>query len=206
MKEITIVIADDHPVVREGVRGMLASQPEFIVIAEAHNGAEAVRLAKHHQPDVMLMDISMPVMDGIEATTAIVAANVPTNIIVLTTYDNDLDIGRALQAGAKGYLLKDTPRFELFKSIRSVADGATQVGKQLERRRSNDKTHLSEREIEVLQRVSVGMSNVEIGRNLHISAATVKTHLIHIYRKLGVSDRTAAVTVAIERRIIRVGK
>jgi len=207
MTTIRIIIADDHPVVREGLAGMLAGQPDLEVVAQAEDGAQAVALWAQHQPDVLLMDLRMPGMDGVQAIEAIQAQRPSAPILVLTTYDSDADIVRAIEAGATGYLLKDTPREELFRAIRAVARGesvlASAVATRLmTRMRAPAEENLSSREIEVLQLVAKGNNNRDIGKALHISTATVKTHLIHIFDKLGVSDRTAAVTAALEKGII----
>jgi DNA-binding NarL/FixJ family response regulator len=207
MDKIRILIVDDHPVVREGLAGMLAGQSDFEVVALAANGAEGVALYEQHTPDVVLMDLRMPVLDGVGAIEQIRAKRPSAHILVLTTYDSDADIVRAIEAGATGYLLKDAPRDELFRSIRASARGesalsAAVASRLMSRMRAPAEENLSTREIEVLQLVARGTSNKEIGKQLHISTATVKTHLIHIFDKLGVKDRTSAVTVALERRIL----
>lgn len=207
MDTIKILITDDHPVVREGLSGMLAGQPDFEVIGLAADGKVAVNLYTSLQPDLVLMDLQLPELDGVGAIQAIRAANSDAKVLVLTTYDSDADIVRAIEAGATGYILKDTPREELFRAIRAVAVGdsvlapavATRV---MSRMRAPAEEQLSAREIEVLELVAKGANNKEIGKSLSISVATVKTHLIHIYGKLGVDDRTAAVTTALEQRII----
>jgi DNA-binding NarL/FixJ family response regulator len=208
MDLIRILIVDDHPVVREGLAGMLAGQPDFAVAGEAKDGAEAVDMDAQLQPDVLLMDLRMPGMDGVAAIEAVRGKRPSANILVLTTYDSDADIVRAIEAGATGYLLKDTPREELFRAIRAAAKGESVLApavaaRLMTRMRSDEQENLSAREIEVLQLVYKGASNREIGKALHISTATVKTHLIHIYGKLGVDDRTAAVTAALEQGILR---
>ncbi len=208
MTTIRILIADDHPVVREGLAGMLAGQPDLEVVAQAGDGQQAVTLWQQHQPDVVLMDLRMPDMDGVEAIAAIRQQWPSAPILVLTTYDSDADIVRAIEAGATGYLLKDTPREELFRAIRAAARGESVLApavaaRLMTRMRNPAEENLSPREIEVLQLVAKGHSNREIGKVLHISTATVKTHLIHIFDKLAVSDRTAAVTAALEKGIIR---
>lgn len=207
METIRLIIVDDHPVVREGLAGMLAGQPDFTVVAEADDGRQAVALDAEHIPDVILMDLRMPEMDGVAAIQAIKAVRPSANILVLTTYDSDSDIVRAIEAGATGYLLKDTPRAELFRAIRAAARGESVLApavaaRLITRMRAPAEENLSAREIEVLQLVARGASNKEIGKALHISTATVKTHLIHIFAKLSVDDRTAAVTVALERGIL----
>jgi DNA-binding NarL/FixJ family response regulator len=207
MTKIRILIADDHPVVREGLAGMLAGQSDFEVVGLATDGNKAVELHNEHSPDVTLMDLQMPGLDGVGAIEVIKARVSSAHILVLTTYDTDADILRAIEAGATGYLLKDTPREELFRAIRATAAGesvlaATVTARLMTRMRAPAEENLSPREIEVLELVAKGNSNKEVGKALHISTATVKTHLIHIYNKLGVDDRTAAVTTAIEKKII----
>lgn len=212
MKEsIQILITDDHPVVRAGLEGMLSGQPDMEVVGEAGDGAEAIKLAETLQPDVVLMDLRMPEVDGVTATREIKAQRPEANILVLTTYDSDADILRAVEAGATGYLLKDAPREELYEAVRAASQGkvlfAPAVADKLMRRiREPQRDTLSQREIEVLGLVRCGSSNKEIARSLHVSEATIKTHLIHTFRKLSVDDRTAAVSVALERGILRLEK
>lgn len=208
---IRILIADDHPVVRAGLEGMLSRQPDMEVVGEAGDGAEGVRMSENLKPDVVLMDLRMPTLDGVAATQEIKARRPEINILVLTTYDSDADILRAVEAGATGYLLKDSPREELYEAVRAAAQGkvlfAPVVADKLMRRiREPRRDTLSHREIEVLSFVRRGLSNKEIARSLHVSEATVKTHLIHTFRKLEVEDRTAAVSIALERGILRLGK
>jgi DNA-binding NarL/FixJ family response regulator len=200
---VSVLIADDHPVVREGLRGMLAAEPGISVVAEAASGAEAVAMASHHRPDVVLMDLRMPGGDGVQATTDILAAMPDSRVVVLTTYESDVDIVRAVEAGATGYLLKDTPRRDLVDAVLAAARGETVLapavaGRLVSRLRQPAAGTLSARETEILALVSRGQTNAEIGRALLISEATVKTYLLRAYGKLGVSDRTAAVTRAIE--------
>lgn len=207
---IRILIADDHPVVRAGLVGMLAKQPAFDVAAEAENGQEAVALAQATQVDVILMDLRMPVLDGVEALRQIRAVQPTIQVLILTTYDDDADILAAVQAGAVGYLLKDAPREEIYRAIHAAARGQVildpavtlRLMQQMRQPRAADL--LSEREIEVLRLVSEGQTNKQIGKRLHISEATVKTHLVHIFEKLQVPDRAAAVRTAIERHILTV--
>ncbi len=186
---------------------MLSGQSDFEVVGMAADGNRAVALHNDLAPDVILMDLRMPGLDGVGAIEAIRDQNPMAHILVLTTYDSDADILRAIEAGATGYLLKDTPREELFRAIRSASIGdatlaPTVAARIMTRMRSPAEENLSAREIEVLELVAKGNGNKEIGTILHISTATVKTHLIHIYNKLGVDDRTSAVTTAIERGII----
>ncbi|HUB39299.1 MAG TPA: response regulator transcription factor [Streptosporangiaceae bacterium] len=203
LARVTVLIADDHPVVREGLRGMLAADPAIAVVGEAGSGDEAVVMARLHRPDVVLMDLRMPGGDGVAATSGILAAAPGTRVVVLTTYETDADIVRAVEAGAAGYLLKDTPRQDLVAAIRAAARGETVLAPTVAGRLVSQLRHpaaesLSARETEVLALVARGSTNAEIGRALYISEATVKTHLLRAFSKLGVSDRTAAVTTAIE--------
>jgi DNA-binding NarL/FixJ family response regulator len=207
VRRIRLCIADDHPVVRNGLVGMLASQPDFEVVGEAADGQEAVDLVASNAPDVVLMDLRMPVMDGLAAIRAIRARPDPPPILVLTTYDADSDIVRAIEAGAAGYLLKDAPPAELYAAVRAAASGGSPLSPSVAARiihrvRDGGDAALSSREADVLRLVARGASNREIGRDLRISEATVKTHLIHVFEKLGVGDRTSAVTRAIERGLI----
>lgn len=204
---IEIVIIDDHLVVREGLKGILASQPDFSVVGEAADGATGVELVRRLLPAVALMDLRMPQTDGVSAITQLRQEQLPTRILVLTTYDTDADIVRAVEAGATGYLLKDTPREELYRAIRAAARGESVLAPTVATRlmtqmRTPAEDRLSQREGEVLQLLAEGKSNRAIGRALHISVATVKTHLTHIYDKLGVSDRTSAVTEGLKRGIV----
>ncbi len=211
MTDIKVLLVDDHPVVRAGMEGILSAHDGFEVVGEAENGKIAVELAQTLRPDVILMDLRMPGGDGVSAITEITKKKDAPYILVLTTFDSDRDIVRAIEAGATGYLLKDTPRDELFRAIRSAARGETVLAPAVAARlmghmRKPAEEKLSDREVEVLKQVSKGLSNREIAKALHISTATVKTHLIHIFGKLGVDDRTAAVTVALEREIIHLDR
>jgi DNA-binding NarL/FixJ family response regulator len=197
----TVLLVDDHPVVREGLRGMIEAEPDLTVVGEAGSGAEAIAIAESLRPDVILMDLRMPDVDGVTATERILAALPRTRIVVVTTYESDSDILRAVEAGAAGYLLKDASRAELANAVRDAARGKTVLAPSVADRlvhfvRQPTSVTLSTREIEVLGHVAKGRSNAEIGRELHISEATVKTHLLRAFNKLGVSDRTAAVTTA----------
>lgn len=208
MKTIRVLLVDDHPVVRAGIEGILNSQDDIEVVGEAGNGVEAIRLTQTLRPDVILMDLRMPEMDGVAAIKAIQSQADPPYILVLTTFDTDADIVRAIEVGATGYLLKDTPREDFFTAVRNVAQGKSVLtpvvaSRLMERMRAPAEEQLSSREIEVLTLVSRGHDNKAIAKQLHISTATVKTHLIHVYGKLGVNDRTAAVTTALEKGILR---
>jgi len=202
-----ILIVDDHPVVRDGLRGMFQGDQDFAVVGEAAEGAEAVRLAGELDPDVILMDLHMPGVDGATAIQQLVDGGSRAQVLVLTTYDTDADVVPALEAGATGYLLKDAPRAELIRAVRAAQRGesvlapsvATRLVSQL-RTRSGDA--LSDRELEVLTLISQGETNRGAAARLFISEATVKTHLLHIYEKLGVGDRAAAVAMAYERGLI----
>ncbi|MFF9777535.1 response regulator [Streptomyces sp. NPDC013978] len=205
---IRVLLADDHPVVRDGLAAMLSTQPDLTVVGEAATGAEALRQTASLAPDVVLMDLQMPEMDGTTATAAIRAAHPEVRVLVLTTYDTDADITAAVDAGAVGYLLKDTGRHELCEAVRTAARGGaplspTVAAKVLAHMRGDRGAGLSGRELEVLSAVARGQSNKQIARALRLSEATVKTHLLHIYAKLDVRDRTAAVTAALGRGIIR---
>jgi len=208
MGEIRLLIVDDHPVVRDGLRGMLESQQDFEVVGEAGDGSEAVRMVENLNPDIVLMDLRMPVMDGVTALGEIKANNPEVQVLVLTTYDSDADILPAIEGGAAGYLLKDSSKEELYDGIRAAARGETVLApavaaRLVGRMRAPAEEKLSSREVEVLQLVAEGASNSEIAQQLHISQATVKSHLVNIFRKLGVSDRTAAVTMALRKGILR---
>ncbi|MBO0609997.1 response regulator [Myceligenerans salitolerans] len=202
---IRVLVADDHPVVRSGLVGMLGVEPDLEVVGEADDGAEAVALSRELAPDVVLMDLRMPVLDGVGATTRIRAAESPPRVVVLTTYDTDADILRAVEAGATGYLLKDTPRADLVAGVRAAARGQTVLAPSVATRLvSSVRTdRLTPREVEVLTLVASGHSNAEIGAQLFITEATVKTHLIRVFTKLDVQDRTAAVWVAREQGWLR---
>ncbi|PPK70498.1 response regulator transcription factor [Actinokineospora auranticolor] len=204
---ITVLLVDDHPVVREGLRGMLEAEPDLTVVGEAGSGAEGVAVAAALRPDVVLMDLRMPGLDGVGATARIVAAGGPSKVVVLTTYETDSDILRAVEAGASGYLLKDASRTELAGAVRAASRGETVLapsvaGRLVRQVRQPPKQGLSGREVEVLRLVARGLTNADIGRELHISEATVKTHLLRAFGKLDVSDRTAAVTTAMSRGLL----
>lgn len=206
-EKIQILIVDDHPVVRAGLRGMLEGQNDFEIVGEAADGAQAIARAAQLQPNVVLMDLRMPHTDGVTAIAQLSKTLPHVRVLVLTTYDSDADILRAIEAGATGYLLKDAPREELFRAIRAAARGEAVLSPAVAARvmgkmRAPAHETLTAREADVLRRVRQGASNKEIARALHLSEATVKTHLLHAFAKLGVDDRTAAVTVATERGLL----
>jgi len=206
-RPIRIVVADDHPIVRAGIVGLLETAAGIEVVGEAADGVEAVALAEAERPDLVLMDLRMPGVDGASATASIVAAGTGTRVLVLTTYETDDHILAAIEAGASGYLLKAAPQAEILAGIRAVAAGETVLApsiaaKLVSRVRADAASEpvpsLSPREREVLALVAEGRSNPEIARELYLGEATVKTHLLHVFEKLGVNDRTRAVTRAME--------
>jgi DNA-binding NarL/FixJ family response regulator len=205
MKPIRILLADDHPVVRDGLAAMLATQPDFEVVGEAGNGAEAVAQAAALRPDVVLMDLEMPLLDGIEAIRRMRVADPTVQIVVLTAFDTDERIFGALQAGAQGYLLKGAPRAEIFAAIRAVSAGGALIppvvaSKLLRQVRAAELPDaLTPREREVLGLVAAGLANQEIGVRLSISERTVKFHVSSVLAKLGAKNRTQAVRLARER-------
>ncbi|MEU6248523.1 response regulator transcription factor [Glycomyces sp. NPDC047010] len=205
---IRLLIADDHPIVRDGFRGVFASEPGFEVLGEAANGAEAVAMAKALGPDVILMDLRMPVMGGVEAIRELAEAGVPARVLVLTTYDTEGDVRPAIEAGATGYLLKDTGREDLVRAARAAARGeavlAPAVATRLMSQVRTPQEALSDREVEILRLVADGATNREAAKRLFLSEATVKTHLLHLYAKLGVNDRAAAVAAGFRRGILDV--
>jgi DNA-binding NarL/FixJ family response regulator len=199
---ITLLIADDHPIVRDGLSGMFASEPEFEVVGEAADGAEAIRLAEALRPDVILMDLQMPGVNGLAAIAELAQRGIASHVLVLTTYDTDGYVVPAIEAGATGYLLKDAPRAELLRAVRAAAEGqsvlAPSVASTLMNRVRTPAAPsvLSPRELEVLRLVAAGNTNRQIAAHLFLSEATVKTHLLNIYAKLTVPDRASAVAEA----------
>ena len=201
---ITLMIVDDHPVVRDGLRGLFATDPRFDVVAEAADGAEAITLAQRLHPAVILMDLRMPGLGGVAAIEALAEAGSASRVVVLTTYDTDADVLPAIEAGAIGFLLKDASRAELHRAVEAAARGESVLApavlaRVMARSRQPAAPPLSPRELEVLELIAAGCSNREVARRLLISEATVKTHLLHVFDKLGVRDRTAAVATAITR-------
>ena len=209
---IRLLIADDHPVVRAGLAGLLSDEPGFEVVAEASDGDEAVTLARATSPDVILMDLRMPRVDGVSATARIAggeAGTPPPRVLILTTYESDDQILAAIEAGASGYLLKAAPQAEIVAGIRSVAAGQSALSPQVAvrlvermRRPGPDAAVLTARELDVLRLVATGHSNKQIAVTLGIGESTVKTHLLKVFDKLGVADRTRAVTLAMERGLL----
>jgi two-component system NarL family response regulator len=202
--QIRILIADDHPVVREGLAAIISLFTEMTVVAQAGNGREAVDLFRQHRPEMALLDLRMPLLDGVSAITAIRAEFPDARLILLTTYDGDEDIYRALRAGAKAYLLKDSPREDLLKCIREVHRGGTCIPPAVAAKLAERMTgpQLTGRELEVVELTAQGRSNKEIAAALAIAEGTVKVHLNSIFNKLGVAGRTEAVRMALERGIL----
>jgi DNA-binding NarL/FixJ family response regulator len=207
MSPIRILIVDDHPIVRDGVRGLFAGDPDFEVVAEAGDGAEAVTLAQSIEVDVILMDLRMPGTGGVEAITRLRELGNPARVLVLTTFDTDRDVLPAIEAGATGYLLKDAPRDELIRAVQAAHAGRSVLapsvaGALMGRVGARGTDTISPRELEVLRLVAAGATNQAAARELLVSEATIKTHLIHLYTKLGVRDRAAAVATAYERGLL----
>jgi two-component system, NarL family, response regulator len=202
---IKLLIADDHPVVREGLAALIERRPDMTVVAEASNGHQALSAFLEHRPDVALLDLRMPDMDGADAIAAIRAQAPGARIIVLTTYDDDEDIQRSLRAGAKAYMLKDAPRDELIACIKAVHEGRTLIPPAIAAKiaEAMGAPTLTARELEVLALVSEGQSNREIATRLFITEGTVKSHLSAILGKLDAADRTQAVTIALKRGLLR---
>ena len=219
---VQLLVVDDHPVVRSGIVGMLDGEPGIEVVGQAADGGEAITLTDELDPDVVLMDLRMPEVDGVEATRRISARQDAPRVVVLTTYDTDGDILRAVEAGAIGYLLKDCPREDIIGAVLSAAAGRSTLSSDVTTRlvgaaqakangvdgvsrRAQVPVSLSPRERQVLQVASHGLSNSQIGTQLFITEATVKTHLLRAYAKLGVDSRTAAVTEALRRGLLELG-
>ena len=214
MKEfIRILVVDDHPIVRQGLAAVLERETDFTVVGQAGNGVEALAKARQLSPDVILMDLQMPEMDGVEAIHHIMEEGLGAGIIILTTFDSDDYIFRGIEAGARGYLLKDSPPEEVVKAVRTVYQGDSLLQPRVASRlldRLGQLSHppapdstLSRREVEVLQLIATGAANKEIARQLNIGQSTVKTHIVRIFGKLGVNGRTEAVAEGVKKRIIQ---
>jgi DNA-binding NarL/FixJ family response regulator len=206
-RPVRLLVVDDHPVVRDGLASLFARDPEFEVVGEASDGAEAVRLAGALRPDLILMDLRMPGMDGVAAIKELARRGDPARVLVLTTYDTDSHVLPAIEAGATGYLLKDAPRAELLRAAKAAARGEAVLSpsvaaRLMSRVRTPEPGLLSQRELEVLGLVAAGATNRAAAAQLFITEATVKTHLLNIYAKLGVSDRAAAVAEAFHRGLL----
>jgi DNA-binding NarL/FixJ family response regulator len=203
--KISILVADDHFIVRMGLIGLVSTEPNMVIVAEAADGVQAVELFVKHKPDLVLMDLRMPVKDGIEATMDIRARDPQAHVLMLTTYDGDTDIQKALQAGAQGYVLKSATGQELIPAIQAVAAGQRWIPKEIAKRLASAKLfeELTPREVQVLQLLVKGLANKQIGDALNITEYTVKDHLKGVFGKLQVVDRTEAVTAAIQRGIVR---
>jgi DNA-binding NarL/FixJ family response regulator len=207
MEPIRVLIVDDHPVVRDGLRGVLDGEPDMQVVGEAGHGAEALVRVRAAPVDIVLMDLRMPTMGGVEAIGALKRTAPEVRVLVLTTYDTDRDVLPAIEAGATGYLLKDTPREELLRAVRAAHRGEAVLspavaGRLMGQVRAPARDALSARELEVLRFVAAGSTNRETAKRLFISEATVKTHLLHIYAKLEVRDRASAVAAGYQRGLL----
>jgi DNA-binding NarL/FixJ family response regulator len=213
MTAIRLLIVDDHPIMRDGLRGVFRGDEDFEVTGEASDGAEAIQLAQALHPDVILMDLRMPGMGGVEAITRLRELGHPARVLILTTYDTDRDVLPAIEAGATGYLLKDAPRDELIRAVRAAHQGQSVLAPKVAStlvglvgspggRGQRGQENLSPREIEVLKLVADGATNQLAARKLLVSETTIKTHLLHIYTKLGVRDRASAVASAYKRGLI----
>ena len=203
--KVRVLVADDHPVVRHGIIANVKPQPDLIVVAEAGDGVEALVLIKEHLPDVVLLDLRMPRMDGLDVLAEVKASRLACKVIIMTTFDSEEDVQRAMKAGARGYLLKDSTQEELLEAIRRVSLGETYLPARIVQKVAEGmrKPELSPRQVEVLQWVAAGKSNKEIGAQLFIAEGTVKTHVKNLLEKLAVVGRTAAIREAVHRGLVR---
>jgi two-component system response regulator NreC len=215
MPPIRILLADDHAMVRDGLRALLAPQPDLLVVAEAADGRECVQLAEEHSPDVVMMDVAMPKMNGMEATRRILAANPSTAVVILSMHQDESYVLQSLKAGAKGYLLKDSPREDVLEAIRSAANGRAFLSRKVSRMLQEDYMEqlqlkglddsyelLTDREREILQLLAEGRANKEVASFLNISPTTVETHRGHILRKLSLHGTADLILYAVRKRII----
>jgi len=202
---IRVLVADDHPVVRQGIMANVKPQRDMTIVAEAGDGVEALALIKEYLPDVVLLDLRMPRMDGLDVLTELNDSKFPSKVIILTTFESEEDVHRAMKAGARGYLLKDSSQEEILDAIRRVSLGETYLPARIVQKVAEGlrKPELSPREVEVLQWVAAGKSNKEIGTQLYIAEGTVKTHVKNILEKLAVVGRTAAIREAVHRGLVR---
>jgi DNA-binding NarL/FixJ family response regulator len=203
--KIRVVVADDHPVVREGIMANVNPQPDMAVIAEARDGTEAVAVIKSESPDIVLLDLRMPGMDGLDVVAQVRTMKLQSKVIIMTTFQSDEDVHRSIKAGARGYLLKDSSREEILDAIRRVNLGETYLPARIVQKMAEGlrKPVLSPREVEILQCVAAGGSNKEIGVQLFIAEGTVKTHVKAVLEKLGVPGRTAAIREGVRRGLVR---
>src|SRR6266446_1133875 len=203
--KIRVLVADDHPMVRDGIKANLKPQRDIIVVAEANDGVEALALIKEHLPDVVILDLRMPRMDGLDVIAEVNASKLPIKVIIMTTFESEEDVHRSLKAGARGYLLKDSSQEEILDAIRRVSAGETYLPARIVQKVAEGlrQPEISPRELEVLQCVAAGKSNKEIGVQLLIAEGTVKTHVKSLLEKLGAAGRTAAVREAVHRGLVR---
>ena len=203
--KIRVLVADDHPIVRHGIIANLKPQRDMTVIAEANDGVEATALIKEHLPDVVILDLRMPRKDGLEVVSELKESNLPTKVIIMTTFESEEDVHRSIKAGARGYLLKDSSQEEILDAIRRVSAGETYLPARIVQKVAEGmrQPQISPRELEVLQAVAAGKSNKEIGVQLFIAEGTVKTHVKSLLEKLGAVGRTAAVKEAVHRGLVR---
>jgi two-component system NarL family response regulator len=203
--KVRVLVADDHPVVRHGIMANVKPQRDMTVVAEAGDGVEALALIKEHLPEVVLLDLRMPRMDGLDVLGEVTASKLPCKVIIMTTFESEEDVNRAMKAGARGYLLKDSTQEEILDAIRRVRLGETYLPARIVQKFAEGmrKPELSPREVEVLQWVAAGKSNKEIGAQLYIAEGTVKTHVKNLLEKLAVVGRTAAIREAVHRGLVR---
>ena len=203
--KVRVLVADDHPVVRQGIIANVRPQRDMTVVAEAGDGVEALALIKEQVPDVVLLDLRMPHMDGLDVLTEVDKSKLPCKVIIMTTFDSEEDVQRAMKAGARGYLLKDSSQEEILDAIRRVSLGETYLPARIVQKVAEGmrKPELSRREVEVLQWVAAGKSNKEIGTQLFIAEGTVKTHVKNLLEKLAVAGRTAAIREGVHRGLVR---